>query len=304
MFLSIFRVFKFSFQNFWRNFWLSTVTVSILTLALLSVNFFVGLQAILDKSIYALEGKINVTVYFQQTAQDVDIQKFVSQMKALPEVASADLISKDDALNRLKERYQADPNIQESIKELEENPLTASLIIRGKTLEGYTAILATIDNPQNQTLIERRTFDDRTRLIERIQTLKANARSIGMAVTIFLAIIAALIVMNTIRITIYTRRREVGIMKLVGATNWFVRAPLIIEALMYSIVSMVITILITFPLLSAIQPYILRLFDGNILDMLGYFSDNFVTIFGYEFLAVVVLNIISSSFAIGRYLKV
>ncbi len=304
MLISIFRVFKFSFQNFWRNFWLSTVTVSILTLALLSVNFFVGLYAILEESIQSLETRVNVTVYFQQTAQDADIQKFLAQLKGMNEIQSADLISKDDALKRLQERYQSDTNIQESLKELEENPLTASVIVRAKSIEGYTAILSVIDNPQYQTLIERRTFQDRTRLIERIQEMKKNVRTIGMAVTLFLAIIAALIVMNTIRITIYTRRREVGIMKLVGATNWFVRAPLIIEALMYSIVSMGITILVVFPVLSTLQPFISQLFDGSALNMLGYFSENFAPIFGYQFAAVVVLNVLSSSLAIGRYLRV
>lgn len=304
MFISILRVFKFSFQNFWRNFWLSTVTVSILTLALLSVNFFIGLHAILEESIHSLETRVNVTVYFQQTAQDTDIQKFLNQLKGMDEIQSADLISKDDALVRLQERYQSDTNIQESLKELEENPLTASVIVRAKSIEGYAAILSVIDNPQYQSLIEQRTFQDRTRLIERIQEMKKNVRTVGMSVTLFLAIIAALIVMNTIRITIYTRRREVGIMKLVGATNWFVRAPLIIEALMYSIVAMGITIMVVFPVLSALQPFISQLFDGNALDMLGYFSENFVPIFGYQFAAVVALNILSSVGAIGRYLRV
>ncbi|MBI4600093.1 ABC transporter permease [Candidatus Uhrbacteria bacterium] len=304
MFISSARIIKFSFQNFWRNLWLSTVTVSILTLALLSVNFFVGLHALLEQSIQSLEQRVNVTVYFQETAQDAEIQKFVADLGGIREVLSADLISKDDALNRLKERYQSDSNIQESLKELEENPLTASVIVRAKTIEGYTPILSFIDDQRYQPLIENRTFQDRTRLISRIQEIKAQVRTAGMGVTIFLAIIAALIVMNTIRITIYTRRREVGIMKLVGATNWFVRAPLIIEALLYSVVAMGITILLVFPILSALQPIVFRLFDGNALDMLGYFSENFIPIFGYQFAAVVILNVLSSTVAIGRYLKV
>lgn len=304
MFLSIARVVKFSFQNFWRNFWLSTVTISILTLALLSVNFFIGLHAILDTSVQTLEQRVNVTVYFQQTAQGADVTQFIEKLKKMDDVSSVQLLSKEDALNRLKERYQDDQNIQESLKELQENPLTASAIIKAKSIEGYAAILAAIDDPHNQPLIEKRSFQDRTRLIARIQDIKNNVKTVGMAVTLFLGIIAALIVMNTIRITIYTRRREVGIMKLVGATNWFVRAPLIIEALLYSILAMGITILLVFPLLNAVQPFISRLFDGSALDMLGYFSVHFVSIFGYQFLAVVLLNIMSSTVAIGRYLKV
>jgi cell division transport system permease protein len=304
MFLSIARVIKFSFQNFWRNFWLSTVTVSILMLALLSVNFFIGLYAILETSIKSLEERVNVTAYFQQTAQDADIQQFVARIRSNDQVSSVELVTKDDALKRLKERYESDQNVQESLKELEENPLTASAIVRAKNIEGYASILSFIDDSQYQALIEKRTFQDRTRLIERIQEMKNNVRTIGTALTVFLALIAALIVMNTIRITIYTRRREVGIMKLVGATNWFVRAPLVIEGLLYSIVAMILTIVIVFPLLNAVQPFILQLFDGNALDMLGYFSENFIPIFGYQLAAIILLNVISSSVAIGRYLKV
>ena len=92
-------------------------------------------------------------------------------------------------------------------------------------------------------------------------------------------------------------------MKLVGATNWFIRAPLIIEGMIYSVFAVLATILITFPLLGVIQPY-MGYFDGQGLDILAYFSKNFVTIFGGELLAALALSIVSSLFAIGRYLKI
>lgn len=304
MFVPLYRICKFALQNFWRNVWLSTVTISIMVLALMSVNFFILLNALLDKSIQTIEQKVNVTVYFQPTAQDADIKNFISRVSGLPEATAVDFVSKDTALEHLKSKYQNDQDIQGSLQELQGNPLTASAVIHAESIEGYSAILTIINDTAYQPLIERQSFDDRTHIIERISELKGNVKRVGTAVTLFFALIAVLIVMNTIRVTIYTRRREVGIMKLVGATNRFIRAPLFLEALLYSIIAVILTVVITFPLLSAIQPFVSRLFDSGALDVLGYFSDHFLEIFGYQLLASVLITMISSWIAIGRYLRV
>lgn len=304
MFISFGRIIRFAFQNFARNAWLSLVTISMLTLTLLSVNFFVALNALLDHSLQAFEEKVNVTVHFQQTAQDNEISAFLSTLSALPQVASTDVRTKEEALEKFRSSFQADQHIQESLKELESNPLPSGVVVRANDIAGYDAILALISDPQYADLIERQTFTDRSKFIERIQILKVNAQRIGMGVTIFFAIIAVLIVMNTIRMTIFTRRREVGIMKLVGATNRFIRAPLFLEGMIYSVVSVALAILIVFPLLSSLQPYLNHLFESAPLDILAYFSDNFALIFGSQLAALALLNTLSSFLAIGRYLKV
>ncbi len=280
------------------------VTITILTLALLSLNFFVVLSALLDRSIATIENKINVTVRFQPTAQETEIKALTTRIAGLPEAASVTVITREEALERLKQHYSDDSQIQESLQELGENPLSASAVIKAVNIEGYSSILTVLADKQFASIIERQSFNDRTQLIKRINDIKINITRVGTAVTIFFAIVAALIVMNTIRMTIYARRREVGVMKLVGATNWFIRAPLIIEALIYGVCAVALTVLIVFPLLSAAQPYITQAFDVGALDVLGYFSDHFFFIFGYELLAAVVLTMISSSIAIGRYLKV
>lgn len=304
MFIRFVRVVRFAFQNFWRNAWLSFVTVSILTLTLLSVNFFIVTNVLLEHALAAVEKKINVTVHFQQTAQEAEVRAFVTTLADLPQVASAETRTREQALEKFRAEYQNDPHIQESLKELEQNPLPASVIIRAKDIAGYDAILTQINDPKHESLIERRTFEDRTKFIERMKDFKENMQKIGMGITIFFAIIAALIVLNTIRMTIFTRRREVGIMKLVGATNRFIRAPLFLEAVLYSLFSVILTILVVFPLVSTLQPYVNRLTEGSPFDLIAYFSDNFIRIFGFQLLAIMALNIIASWIAIGRYLKV
>lgn len=304
MIISLNRIIRFSFQNFWRNAWLSFVTISILTLTLLSINFFIALNALFDYSLLTVEEKVNITVHFQQTAQESDVKTFLASLSALPDVATTEVRTKEEALEKFRTTFKGDQHIQESLQELESNPLPSSVIIRAKDIQRYDSILAFINDPRYQGIIERQTFVDRTKFIERLQDLKVNAQRIGAGVTVFFALIAALIVVNTIRMTIFTRRREVGIMKLVGATNRFIRAPLFLEGIWYSVAAVLLTILIVFPLISTLQPYLNHLFENSPFDILAYFSDNFGTIFGTQFAAIVLLNTFASFVAIGRYLKV
>lgn len=306
MFISSRRALKFAFQNFHRNIWLAIATTAVITLSLLSINFFILANAFVDAALMSIEDKVNITVYFKPTGEEKDFLTLSDRLRAMPEVASVTYVSKDEALAKLKGRYASQEGslLDESLKELGTNPLTPSLVIHAKTLSGYAAIQSDLSRPENESVIEKREFADRQLLIDKITGMKKNIQNASIVVNIFFALIAMLIVTNTIRITIYTRRREVGIMKLVGATNWFIRAPLLIESVLYSVTGTVLAVLILFPLLGSIQPYAERFFDGAAFDVLGYFSKNFWTIFGLEFLAFAALNIVSSAFAIGRYLKV
>ncbi len=306
MLISTGRVFRFAFQNIFRNVWLSVATVSIIVLSLLSINTFLLANAFIDTSLKAVEKKVNITVYFKASGQEADFQKLADRMRGMPEVASVDYISKEVALQNLQTKYQKEGNtlIQDALKELDGNPLTASLVIHANAVEGYPAIQQTLAETQYDTLIEKKQFDDRTTLIAKIQIIKREMQNIGWYINIFFAVVATLIVYNTIRITIYSRRREFGIMKLVGATNWFIRAPLLLEGIWYSVIGVGITILIMFPVLGFLQPYTNAFFDGQAFDVLGYFSSHFWTIFGYEFLASVVLNVLGTGLAMGRYLRV
>jgi cell division transport system permease protein len=305
MFTKLGRITRFAFQNFWRNIWLSTVTVSIIILSFLSVNFFILGNYFLDAALGSIEDRVNISVYFKQSTPEPDILKFVDELKTDPRVKSVAYVSRDMALQELKERDDITGNglIRDSLDELGSNPLSAKTVVKATSVEQYPALLALIDTAY-EPIIEKRSFDDRELLIKRIQQWKVTLRQVGTFINIFFALIAALIVYNTIRITIYTRRKEIGVMKLVGATNWFIRAPLLLESAIYSVIAIAVTVLIFYPLLGVVQPYANAYFDGQALDVLGFYSKNFWQIVGYELLASVALNIFSSSVAIGRYLKV
>jgi len=303
MFLNIYRVFKFALQNFWRNIWLSLVTVSIITLSILSLNFFILADALVDTSLRAIENKVNVTVDFKVDAPEEAMFALKDKLTGMPEVASVEYISKQRAMELMRERYEKEGNtkITDSLKELDTNPLFASLQIKARDIEGYAVIINALNTGEYDSYIDRKNFDDITR---KITALKQRIKQVGFVINLFFVVITALIVFNTIRITIYTRREEIGIMKLVGAANWFVRTPLIIESMLYSMVSVGLAVIILYPILGVVQPYADRIFDGQAFDVLGYFSTNFVTIFGLQLLGSMALNITSCAIAMGRYLRV
>ncbi|MEK7648907.1 MAG: permease-like cell division protein FtsX [Patescibacteria group bacterium] len=300
------RIIRFAFQNFWRNLWLSTVTITVMTLAFLSVNFFLLANVFFDTALDAIEARVNLTIFFKPTAQDSDIQALAARLQAMPNVSGVTYVTKDQALDQLKNKFSQQGNtlIQDTLKELDTNPLSGNLVIQAGDVSNYAAIQEVLKADEYATFIENQTMDDRQALIEKIKSVKDNIVRAGIAVNAFFAFVVILIIFNTIRMTIYTRKREIGIMKLVGATNWFIRAPLIVESLLYSVISIALTIVILYPILGASQPYVSKFFDGQALDVIGYFSNNFTTIFGTELLAAFILSVMSSSIAIGRYLKV
>lgn len=306
MIYKVARIFKFAFQNIGRNIWLSLVTISMMVVALLAVNFFVLGNAVLTSLVQTVEQKVSMTVYFKQTTQSDDILSIAEKLRTLPQVKDVEYVSKETALESFKKKYTTEQNslIEDSVRELDVNPLSASIVIRAKSLDAYPLLVEFLKDQNYESLIEKKNVNDRSRLIEKLKIIKGNLSLVALGVMIFFSLIISLIIFNTIRITIYSRRREIGIMKLVGATNWFIRTPLFLEGIFYGLFSIILIIMLVFPLLSIVQAPLAKFFDGSAFDVIGYFNDHFLLIFGYQLLGLCVITLFSSTIAIGRYLRV
>jgi len=127
---------------------------------------------------------------------------------------------------------------------------------------------------------------------------------VGFFVSFIFVAITILVVFNAVRIAIYTHKKEIRIMKLVGASDWFIRAPFLAEAAWYAFLGVVLIIAIFYPFLHLLQPYLATLFNATELNLIGYFNSNFIRIFGLEFLGAFFINITASLWAIRNYLKV
>ena len=302
--LALNRSIVFALQSFWRNIWLSLATIFIISLALLSINFLVVINAISDSAIMAVKDRIDISIYLKPDVRESKIAEMKNNLQTLPQVRSVDYKTPADNLDAFKSRHQNDPNIQETLKELSGNPLGATLVVKAKELNDYPEILKAIDDPSYSDLIEEKNYDDHQLVINRINSIADNVKKGGLIVSILFVIIAILIVFNTVRIAIFTHQNEISIMKLVGAGNWFIRVPFIWESIFCGLISVALVIGIVYGCLSFVEPYLSGFFAGVPFDLVGYFNTNALWIFGGEILGIILINILSSIFAIGKYLNV
>lgn len=303
---SIYRVFIFAWQGFWRNIWLSVVTITIIVLAFISINFLIIVNIITQVAIGVVEEKVNVSIYFYPNIIETQILEAKTYLSSLAQVKEITYVSQQEALEKFRKEHQNDNIIIESLNQLESNPIEATLQVKAKKLSDYPEIIQILTGSKYNQLVAEKNFDDQKikNYIAKIQTLSDNARKIGLLVSGVFILIALLIVFNTIRVAIYTHQQEITIMKLVGATNWFIRSPFLIEAIFYGVIACSISVIIVYPLLNFLQPQIERFFLSDEFNIIQYFNSNFWQIFGLEILVITLLNIIGSSIAIRRYLKV
>jgi len=304
MFLSFARVVKLALQQFHRNLWLSIVTITLLILALLSINIMVSLGAVGHAAKDAVQDTIDISVYFKPTVTNEEVESIRKTLLNLPEVHEVDYIPKEGSLARFKERHRDDPVIMESLTELGENPFGATLAVKAKDADQYPRIIVFLEDEAYADLIEEKNFDDHELVIKKINALMRNIRSFGLAVAALFGLIAVLVVINTVRVAVYTHRGEIGVMRLVGASNWFIRGPFLLEAIVFSAVATILTAALVYLGLRFAQPRIDELFEGINLSLIGYYNRYFLLIFGIQFLGIVVLTMVSSFFAVRRYLRV
>jgi len=262
------------------------------------------INAISDSAIGAVKDQIDVSIYFKTNVRESKIAEVKTRLETLPQVKSIIYRTPEDNLAAFKEKHQSNPDILETLKELEGNPLGATLIVKAKDLNSYPEILKAIDDPAYAEIIEEKNYDDHQLVINRINQIADNIKKFGLIISLIFVIISILIVFNTVRIAIFTHQNEIAIMKLVGASNWFIRAPFVWESVISGIVACFLVMLIVYPGLGLIQPQLVKFFNGANVDLVGYFNQNFLAIFGGQILGIIILNIISSSIAIGKYLNV
>jgi len=303
MFVNLKKIFRFGAQSFARNFWLAILTISILVLLLLSINVLVILNFLTDEASAQMKSKVDISIYLKQSVSNEEAQSFRMYLMSLPSVASVTYTDSETVLKDFRGAHGADEKILSSLSVLDKNPFGGMLTVQTVRVDDYKAVLAQISSPVYQKIIENKDFNDHEKLVDAVNRLTGYIKELIIVVSAFFAFIALVIIFNTIKIAIYTHREEMAIMKLVGASNWFVRAPFIIEAVFYSLISTVVAFVLIFPLISLIQFKSLEFFNNQAGDIFGYYRRNFFTLFSAQLLMVMALSAVSSALAIGRYLK-
>ena len=288
-----------------RNIWLSLVTLMILVLALFSVNLLLAVKVLSSSTISAVKNKIDVSLYLKTDAAEDRILALKAKVSQLEAVRQVDYISKQAAVEAFREKNKNRPEILQTLIELGKNPLSPSLVIKPKDVNNYDELIASL-NKITDDIIESRDFEDYQTVLAKANNITQKASQVGLTISLLFVLITTLVVYNTARVAIYTHRREIGIMKLVGASTWFIRAPHLISGIIYAFLGVAIIIIILYPFLGLIQPYLSSFFYGLDFEVniLSYYNSNFFTIFGLEFLAAALVNLLASLVAVGKYSKV
>jgi cell division transport system permease protein len=301
--LSLFRIIKFSFQDIARNVWLTIVTVTILLLALFSVNTLLTVQVISNNAVAAVREKINISLYLKAESPEAEIMALKAKIISSDKVKSVTYISRQAALDSFREKYKNNQDVLNALKELGRNPLSPSLTIIPKNFAESSLLineLKMIDNP----IIESRDFSDNTTILSKINNITKRVNEVGLVIICIFILTSLLVVYNSIRVAIYTHRQEIEIMRLVGASNFFIYMPYIVSAFVYTLMSVLIVISVFYPFLSLLQPYLEVFFMGYNVNILSYFVDNFGLIFGTQFLVVLAINVIATLFAVRKYARI
>ncbi|MDD5032393.1 MAG: permease-like cell division protein FtsX, partial [Patescibacteria group bacterium] len=241
--------------------------------------------------------------YLKLDSTEEEIMALKGEVTNLRQVKEVNYISKAQALEFFQEKNRDNPEIIQALRELGKNPLTPSLVITPKTAEVAAELIEELNKIESD-LIESRNFSDHKLILNKISNITDKVNEIGMTISLIFIFITLLVVYNAVRVEIYTHREEIGIMRLVGASNSFVQMPFFLSSLIYTLIGTVIVILILYPFLSLLQPYLETFFTGYDVNVISYFNSNFIKIFGLEFLAVALINALASWMAVRRYARV
>lgn len=287
-------------QNAWRNFWLSIVTVTVFILTLVTINIVLFANFVAQSVIAQVEERVEVTVYFG-TSTSLDIANSAQEyLSSLRQVRSVRLVTAEDALNDFRERYKDDETIIQSLDEVDNNPFGHSAVIRAQSSADFPFIIEALSTPQFDPFIRDKDYIDNQQVIERIANLRDRVQLAGLLMAMVFSAIAGLIVFNTIRVAIYVHREEISIMKLVGASNWFIRVPFFLEILAYALGATLGMMSLIYLVLVVNNRWTNWLPEVNFIE---YWDSMALWLTLGQFAGLVILGWVATWFAMLRYLR-
>jgi cell division transport system permease protein len=298
------RIIRSGFKNFRRSGVTSLASVLVTTITLCVILSLVFLQVILNFSLAQIKDKVDVTIYMTTSASEEKVLALKTSIEKLPEVASVNYESADDALAQFKEKYSNDYLTIQALEELKENPLGASLNVKATDPSQYESIAKFIETSiaegAAQGIVDKVNYRQNKVVIDRLTSILEGARILGLLITLILVVISVIITFNTIRLTIFISREEIGIMRLVGAANKYIRGPFMVEGILYGVISAIATMVFFYPFSLWLGNKLSGFFGINMFE---YYLGNFFQLFLIVLLCGTFLGVISSLLAVRKYLK-
>jgi cell division transport system permease protein len=301
--ISLGRIIISGVTNLRRNIWLAGASTLIMTITLIILSSLSLMFIITNYSIKSIQQRVDISAYFKNETSESKILVVRDELQKDSRIKSVNYVSSEQAQNNFRTNHQNDQMVIDSLKELTENPFPATLQVKANNLEDYPGVAELLQSDKYKGMIDEVNYEDNRVIIDRLNSLLKFIITFGSILMVVFCLIAILVIFNTIALTIYNRREEVEIMRLVGATNWYIRGPFIVEALTYSVIAAVITsallIPIYFNMLPKISNYLTpgaNIFNGNL--------PTFLLVIVVQLAIAFILSSISSLLAMRKYLRI
>lgn len=299
------RIIKSGFTNFKRSGVIAWAAVLVMTITLAVITGLLLLQAVLHNSLDQIKNKVDVTIYFTTSAPEAKILDLKGYLEKLPEVAEVTYTTAEDALKAFKERHANDYSTIAALDEIKTNPLGAYLNVKAKEVSQYETVANFLKEDNllslgSANIIDKVNYHQNKAVIDRLNSILGGAQKLGFLITLLLIVISIIITYNTIRLTIFISKDEIGVMRLVGASKMGVRGPFMIEGAIYGVIATILTLIIFWPVTYWLGKNMTAFLGINVYS---YYWANFFQIFLIILSSGILLGIISSYLAIRRYLN-
>jgi len=309
--ITLFRIIKFGILGFWRNFALSFNATFIMTLTLITLSIFVVLNVVVARSTSELESRLDMTIFMVEQAKEEEVNDFIKVLENKPEVKKIKYVGKDELLEEWREIFADDPEFQQLINE-EDNPLLREIRVNAQDPAQLEQIANFAEKKEFEVLVDDVSFRENQQKIINFINYSKFLRKISLIISIIFAAIALLVILTTIRLTIFSRREEIEIMRLVGATSLLVRAPFILEGILYGILATIFAELLAWVAIWGIRPleeqYLgssggALVYGDTNQSFLSLYQENIGIILIIHLVCGILIGVISSYIAVRRYLK-
>jgi cell division transport system permease protein len=296
------RIIKNGFSTFIRNGVLSFASTTVMVLTLLSLSTFFIINVALNTGIESVQEKIDLSAYLMDEAPEEQVLLLQSELADFSEVESVKYVSKEEALDRYKEQNKNNQKLLESLEGLE-NPLPASMEVKVTDPQYIERVAATFDKEEYKIFVSKVSYKENKIVIDRLVNATKFIQRIGISATSAFGIVSLIIIFNTIRIAVFSQKNDIEIMKLVGATNWFIRGPFILEGALYGIIGTIISMIGLAAILYYTAPAVSSYFGDSGSGVTNYLYGNVWLIFGIQLAIGILIGVSSSTLALNRYLK-
>ena len=295
------RIIKLAFQNFFRNLPLSLTSILIMLLMLFSLSFLSIINILAQETLNSFKDKFDLSVYFKQNVDENQVSLFRSELENMVEVKEVHYITPQQALEQFKSKHQ-DVLTQKSLEELNDNPLSSAITIKLRDPNDYNTVFNVTQKPEFSALIQDQDFYDYQQIMDAFNKFNKKIHYVGWAFSGLFVFIAILVIFNTIKLGIWAQEKEIKIMRLVGATSWFVQGPFLFEGFLYGFIAWILNALIIIPLITYAQPYIKQFFELD-FSLLDYLKNNILSFGGGFLLFALIVGILASGAATKKYLR-